>query len=98
MSCLRQHHQRLRQHRQSAFLQRRRPRPGDRQPQGSSIATGGYIVQTNVNLGSVLTSGIDLQLAYTAGPAAGFGNVHFDMNGTWLQHSHHHGDSGRSQL
>jgi len=44
-------------------------------------------VQTNVNLGSVLTSGIDMQLAYTQDLPPGFGNVHFDMNGTWLQHS-----------
>jgi iron complex outermembrane recepter protein len=55
--------------------------------QGSSLGTGGYIVQTNVNLGSVLTSGIDLQLAYTQDLPPGFGNVHFDMNGTWLQHT-----------
>jgi len=55
--------------------------------QGSSLATGGYIVQTNVNLGSVLTSGIDMQLAYTQDLPPAFGNVHFDMNGTWLQHS-----------
>jgi iron complex outermembrane receptor protein len=55
--------------------------------QGSSLGTGGYIVQTNVNLGSVLTSGIDMQLAYTQDLPPGFGNVHFDMNGSWLQHS-----------
>jgi outer membrane receptor protein involved in Fe transport len=55
--------------------------------QGSNLATGGYIVQTNVNLGAVMTSGIDLQLAYTQELPTGFGNLHFDMNGTWLQHS-----------
>jgi iron complex outermembrane recepter protein len=55
--------------------------------QGSNLQTGGYIVQTNVNLGSVLTSGIDLQLAYTVDLPPGFGDVHFDMNGSWLQHS-----------
>jgi outer membrane receptor protein involved in Fe transport len=55
--------------------------------QGSSLGTGGYIVQTNVNLGSVMTSGVDLQLSYTQDLPPGFGNVHFDMNGTWLQHS-----------
>ncbi len=53
--------------------------------QGSNLATGGYIVQTNVNLGSVKTSGIDLQLAYTQDLPPGFGNLHFDMNGVWLQ-------------
>jgi iron complex outermembrane recepter protein len=55
--------------------------------QGSNLATGGYIVQTNVNLGSVMSSGIDLQLAYTQDLPPGFGDVHFDLNGTWLQHS-----------
>ncbi|MGB6308859.1 MAG: TonB-dependent receptor [Steroidobacteraceae bacterium] len=55
--------------------------------QGSDLATGGYIVQTNVNLGSVLTSGLDLQIAYTQDLPPGFGSVHFDLNGTWLQHS-----------
>jgi outer membrane receptor protein involved in Fe transport len=34
-----------------------------------------------------MTSGIDLQLAYTQELPTGFGNLHFDMNGTWLQHS-----------
>ncbi len=55
--------------------------------QGSSLGTGGYVVQTNVNLGSVMTSGMDMQFAYTQDLPEGFGNVHFDMNGTWLQHS-----------
>ena len=54
---------------------------------GSNLATGGYIVQTNVNIGTVMTSGIDLQLAYTQDLPPGFGNVHFDMNGSWLQHA-----------
>jgi iron complex outermembrane receptor protein len=54
--------------------------------QGANVATGGYIVQTNVNLGAALASGIDLQLAYKQDLPAGFGNVHFDMNGAWLQH------------
>jgi outer membrane receptor protein involved in Fe transport len=54
--------------------------------QGSNLASGGYIVQTNVNLGSVRTSGIDMQLAYTQDLPTGYGNLHFDMTGTWLQH------------
>lgn len=53
---------------------------------GSNLASGGYIVQTNVNLGSVMESGVDMQLAYTQDLPPGFGNVHFDLNGTWLQH------------
>jgi outer membrane receptor protein involved in Fe transport len=54
--------------------------------QGSNLATGGYIVQTNLNLGSELVSGIDLQVSYQLDLPPGFGNVHFDMNGAWLQH------------
>jgi iron complex outermembrane receptor protein len=54
--------------------------------QGSSLATGGYIVQTDVNLGSALASGIDLQLAYQQELPPGFGNLQFDLNGSWLQH------------
>jgi iron complex outermembrane receptor protein len=54
---------------------------------GANIATGGYIVQTNVNLGAVLVSGIDLQLGYGQDLPPGFGNLHFDLNGSWLQHN-----------
>lgn len=54
--------------------------------QGSSLATGGYIVQTDVNLGSALASGIDLQLAYLQELPTGFGSLQFDLNGSWLQH------------
>jgi outer membrane receptor protein involved in Fe transport len=54
--------------------------------QGSSLATGGYIVQTDVNLSSALTSGIDLQVGYEQDLPPGFGNLQFDLNGTWLQH------------
>jgi iron complex outermembrane recepter protein len=53
---------------------------------GSSLATGGYIVQTDVNLSSVLASGIDLQLAYQQDLPPGFGKLQFELNGTWLQH------------
>lgn len=53
---------------------------------GSNLSTGGYIVQTNLNLGSELVSGIDLQVGYQLDLPPGFGNVHFDMNGSYLQH------------
>jgi iron complex outermembrane recepter protein len=53
---------------------------------GSSLATGGYIVQTDVNLSSALVSGIDLQLGYQQDLPTGFGNLQFDLNGSWLQH------------
>jgi iron complex outermembrane recepter protein len=55
--------------------------------QGANLATGGYIVQTNVNLGGVLASGIDLQMAYVQDLPPAFGSLHFEMNGSWLQHS-----------
>jgi iron complex outermembrane receptor protein len=55
--------------------------------QGSNLQTGGYIVQTNLNLGSALVSGIDLQMGYTLDLPPGFGGVHFEMNGAYLQHS-----------
>jgi len=53
---------------------------------GSSLGTGGYIVQTDVNLSSALASGIDLQLGYQQDLPLGFGNLQFDLNGSWLQH------------
>ncbi len=53
---------------------------------GATIAGGGYIVQSNVNVGAALASGIDLQLGYKLDLPSGFGDIHFDMNGTWLQH------------
>jgi outer membrane receptor protein involved in Fe transport len=43
-------------------------------------------VQTDVNLSSALTSGIDLQVGYEQDLPPGFGNLQFDLNGTWLQH------------
>jgi outer membrane receptor protein involved in Fe transport len=54
--------------------------------QGANIATGGYLIQTNLNLGAVLTSGIDLQMAYKQDLPPAFGSLHFEMNGAWLQH------------
>jgi outer membrane receptor protein involved in Fe transport len=55
--------------------------------QGSNLATGGYIVQSNLNLGSELVSGVDLQMSYQVDLAPAFGALHFDLNGAWLQHS-----------
>ena len=54
--------------------------------QGANLATGGYITQTNVNIGAVLVSGIDLQLGYVQDLPSGFGNLQFEANGNWLQH------------
>ena len=53
---------------------------------GANIATGGYIVQTNVNVASELASGIDLQLSYRHDLPAGLGGLNFDLFGTWVQH------------
>ena len=52
---------------------------------GASIASGGYIVQTNVNVASELASGVDLQLDYRV-DLPGLGNVLFDLIGTYVQH------------
>ena len=51
-----------------------------------TLASGGYIVQTNVNIASALVSGIDLQLNYMHALPAHWGSVAFTMNGSWLQH------------
>jgi iron complex outermembrane recepter protein len=53
---------------------------------GASIASGGYIVQTNVNIGAALVSGIDAQLNYKWDLPPGFGNLTWDLNGSYLQH------------
>ena len=55
--------------------------------QGSNLQTGGYIVQTNTNVGAALASGIDLQTAYVQDLPPGFGSVQFELNGNWLQHN-----------
>jgi iron complex outermembrane receptor protein len=51
---------------------------------GNAIATGGYIVQTNVNIGAAEAEGIDLQAAYKMDLPAGFGGLRFSMNGSYL--------------
>jgi outer membrane receptor protein involved in Fe transport len=55
--------------------------------QGANLATGGYVIQTNFNVGAALVSGIDLQLGYVQDLPTGFGNVQLEMNGAWLQHN-----------
>jgi outer membrane receptor protein involved in Fe transport len=51
-----------------------------------TIAQGGYVVQTNVNVGAALVSGIDVQMNYNHDLPAGFGNIAFELNGSYLQH------------
>jgi iron complex outermembrane recepter protein len=53
---------------------------------GASIASGGYFIQTDVNIGSVLESGIDLQLNYKFDLPPGFGSIAAELNGSYLQH------------
>ncbi len=54
---------------------------------GATIAGGGYIVQTNVNVGAVVVSGIDVQTAYRLELPPGFGSLNWELNGAYLQHS-----------
>jgi len=54
---------------------------------GANQQTGGYIIQTNFNVGAALVSGVDLQLGYVQDLPTGFGNVQLEMNGAWLQHN-----------
>ena len=51
---------------------------------GNSVATGGFIVQTNVNIGAAEAEGIDLQTAYHMDLPAGFGGLRINMNGSYL--------------
>jgi outer membrane receptor protein involved in Fe transport len=54
---------------------------------GNSVAGGGYVIQENYNLGTALNSGIDVQLNYKLGLSAGFGDLVFGLNGTYLLHN-----------
>ena len=54
---------------------------------GATIAGGGYIVQTNVNVGAEVVSGIDVQSAYRLDLPPGFGSLNWELNGAYLQHS-----------
>ena len=53
---------------------------------GASLASGGYFIQTDVNIGAALVSGVDVQLNYRLDLPPGFGDVAFEMNGSYLQH------------
>ncbi|HMD27107.1 MAG TPA: TonB-dependent receptor, partial [Steroidobacteraceae bacterium] len=54
---------------------------------GATVAGGGYIVQTNVNIGSELVSGFDLQANYKL-PLNSFGTLLFSLSGTYLLHNY----------
>ena len=49
-------------------------------------AQGGYVVQTDLNLGAALVSGIDLQLTYRQDLMRGGGHLLFELNGAYLEH------------
>jgi outer membrane receptor protein involved in Fe transport len=50
---------------------------------GASIASGGYLIQTNKNIGAVLIDGIDLDVNYKL-PLDAWGSVGFALNGSYL--------------
>jgi outer membrane receptor protein involved in Fe transport len=54
---------------------------------GASIASGGYILQTNVNTGAAVVSGVDLQANYRWLLADGWGTLSAALSGSWTQHN-----------
>ena len=64
----------------------RNPFTGGLTSQGSA-AQGGYVIQTNINAGAALVSGIDLQLNYSHDLPAGWGKLGYELIGTYLQHN-----------
>jgi iron complex outermembrane receptor protein len=53
---------------------------------GASVGGGGYVVQQDINAGTGLTSGIDLQAAYKQSLGV-FGSLLSSLNGSYLEHS-----------
>ncbi len=51
---------------------------------GATVAGGGYIVQTAINIGAVNLSGIDLQSTYRYALPAAWGSLGFALNGAYL--------------
>jgi iron complex outermembrane receptor protein len=62
-----------------------RTRAGDLS--GSSVTGGGYILESYVNTGAALVSGIDIQMNYLQPLAARWGALRASLNGSWLQHN-----------
>jgi iron complex outermembrane recepter protein len=52
---------------------------------GASVASGGYIIQTNQNLGQAEIDGLDLDANYKF-PLPAYGTLLFTLNGTYLLH------------
>jgi iron complex outermembrane receptor protein len=55
--------------------------------QGATVAGGGYLLQTNQNIASVLESGFDLQTNYKWVLPGGAGSLLWSLYGTYLQHA-----------
>lgn len=54
---------------------------------GATLASGGYIFQTNLNTGAAVVSGIDLQSNYRWPLANGWGILSAGLSGSWTQHN-----------
>lgn len=51
---------------------------------GASVATGGYILQTGVNIGEATLEGVDLQLSYSLPIGDSYGEMAFALNGSYI--------------
>jgi len=51
---------------------------------GNAVGTGGFIIQTNRNIGAAEVSGVDLQTAYKLDLPAALGALRFNLNGSYL--------------
>jgi iron complex outermembrane recepter protein len=51
---------------------------------GATVQSGGYIVQTNTNIGAGLLAGIDVQSSYRLDLPAGLGDLAIALNGSYL--------------
>ena len=53
---------------------------------GSNVIGGGYVLENDVNTGTALVSGIDLQMSWRWPLAGAWGALSASLLGTWLQH------------
>jgi iron complex outermembrane recepter protein len=54
---------------------------------GANVASGGYFLQTSINTGTALVSGVDLQTNYHYPLPDGWGSLNATLSGTWFQHN-----------
>jgi iron complex outermembrane receptor protein len=64
----------------------RNPRGNGNLDSVGAISGGGYIVQTDLNVATVLVSGIDAQLSYKHDLPGNWGGIAFALNGAYLLH------------